>query len=150
MATASFTESPFIFPRLYEVICLAADPLVDSALLVSPLWNGRSSNYMLLTRLSVRHLVDWTLGDTLLCLWQWPLRWAAQIDEIKWNMEAVISAAAIGFYAPPGISSESTRIKIVKTESLNMRTSEEDWILQALQVSTDNLRSPQQTADVCK
>lgn len=63
-------------------------------------------------------------------------------------MEAVIFATAIGSYAPPGISSEFTRIKIVK--SLNMCTSEKDWILQALQVSTDNLRSPQQTADVCK
>lgn len=75
-------------------------------------WSDWLQNYILLSRLSVRHLVDWTLGDRLLCLWQWPLRWCAQIEEIKWNMGAVISATAIGFYAPPGLSSESLPLKL--------------------------------------
>lgn len=47
---------------LHKVVCLAADPSADSALLVSRPWNGRSPNYILLTRLSVRHLVNWTPG----------------------------------------------------------------------------------------
>lgn len=50
-------------------------------------------------------------------------------------MGAGISAAAVGFSAPPGIHL-SRCTKMVQTESLNMARSEKDQILMALLIAT--------------